>query len=132
MGGQAVEAGGGCPARGQDTSRAGLENRAQRSDKRFSGWVAEWFKALVLKTSDVKASVGSNPTPSANNRNHLAIGRRARGQRHPGRQTLTARGCAQGDERPPFNRYAAPLLCTAPFVLPDRQGNVGEVTADSG
>src|SRR5438309_3629189 len=30
----------------------GLENRAQRSDKRTDGWVAEWFKALVLKTSD--------------------------------------------------------------------------------
>jgi hypothetical protein len=26
-----------------------------------------------LKTSDVKASVGSNPTPSASNRNHLAM-----------------------------------------------------------
>lgn len=29
------------------------------------GRLAEWFKALVLKTSDVKASVGSNPTPSS-------------------------------------------------------------------
>ena len=29
------------------------------------GWVAEWFKAPVLKTGDVQASVGSNPTPSA-------------------------------------------------------------------
>ena len=28
------------------------------------GSVAEWLKALVLKTSDVKASVGSNPTLS--------------------------------------------------------------------
>ena len=30
-----------------------------------SGVVSEWFKVLVLKTSDVKASVGSNPTHSA-------------------------------------------------------------------
>jgi hypothetical protein len=29
------------------------------------GKVVEWFKALVLKTSEVKASVGSNPTLSA-------------------------------------------------------------------
>ena len=28
------------------------------------GKVVEWFKALVLKTSEVKASVGSNPTLS--------------------------------------------------------------------
>ena len=30
------------------------------------GEVAEWSKAPVLKTGDVKASVGSNPTLSAN------------------------------------------------------------------
>ena len=30
-----------------------------------SGEVVEWFKALVLKTSEVRASVGSNPTLSA-------------------------------------------------------------------
>ncbi len=30
-----------------------------------SGEVVEWFKALVLKTSEVQASVGSNPTLSA-------------------------------------------------------------------
>ena len=29
------------------------------------GGVVEWLMALVLKTSEVKASVGSNPTPSA-------------------------------------------------------------------
>jgi len=28
------------------------------------GKVAEWFKAAVLKTAEVKASVGSNPTLS--------------------------------------------------------------------
>lgn len=28
------------------------------------GEVAEWFKAAVLKTAEVKASVGSNPTLS--------------------------------------------------------------------
>ena len=31
------------------------------------GEVAEWFKAAVLKTADVKASVGSNPTLSVLN-----------------------------------------------------------------
>ena len=30
-----------------------------------TGGVVEWLMALVLKTSDVRASVGSNPTPSA-------------------------------------------------------------------
>ena len=30
------------------------------------GEMAEWSKAPVLKTGDVKASVGSNPTLSAN------------------------------------------------------------------
>ena len=30
-----------------------------------SGGVAEWSKALVLKTSEVNASQGSNPCPSA-------------------------------------------------------------------
>lgn len=29
------------------------------------GDVSEWFKEAVLKTVDVKASVGSNPTHSA-------------------------------------------------------------------
>ena len=31
----------------------------------YYGEVVEWFKALVLKTSEVQASVGSNPTLSA-------------------------------------------------------------------
>ena len=31
----------------------------------YFGEVVEWFKALVLKTSEVQASVGSNPTLSA-------------------------------------------------------------------
>ena len=30
------------------------------------GGMAEWSKALVLKTSEVQASKGSNPFPSAN------------------------------------------------------------------
>ena len=30
--------------------------------------MAEWTKALVLKTSEVNASQGSNPCPSANKR----------------------------------------------------------------
>ena len=40
--------------------------------KTYSGSVAEWFKALVLKTSEPKGSVGSNPTSSANSFNRLA------------------------------------------------------------
>ena len=31
---------------------------------KIPGGVVEWLMALVLKTSEVKASVGSNPTPS--------------------------------------------------------------------
>ena len=31
-----------------------------------SGGMAEWFKAAVLKTVEGNTSVGSNPTPSAN------------------------------------------------------------------
>ena len=34
------------------------------NDNQKSGRVVEWLKAPVLKTGDVKASVGSNPTPS--------------------------------------------------------------------
>ncbi len=32
--------------------------------------MAEWSKAPVLKTGEVHASVGSNPTPSASNSHH--------------------------------------------------------------
>ena len=32
---------------------------------RAGGWVAEWFKAAVLKTASPQGLVGSNPTPSA-------------------------------------------------------------------
>ena len=41
--------------------------RSKVSDTKLSeyGGVAERLKAPVLKTGDVKASVGSNPTPSA-------------------------------------------------------------------
>ena len=35
---------------------------------KIPGGVVEWLMALVLKTSEVKASVGSNPTPSASQR----------------------------------------------------------------
>ncbi len=31
----------------------------------FTGGMAEWFKAAVLKTVECNSSVGSNPTPSA-------------------------------------------------------------------
>jgi hypothetical protein len=31
----------------------------------YSGGVVEWSKAAVLKTAEVQASVGSNPTSSA-------------------------------------------------------------------
>ena len=40
-----------------------------------AGRVVEWFKALVLKTRDAQASVGSNPTPSANKNSRLAVHR---------------------------------------------------------
>ena len=33
--------------------------------KKFTGGMAEWFKAAVLKTAVPKGTVGSNPTPSA-------------------------------------------------------------------
>ena len=50
--------------------------RKQEDNAKFVNWtsrfaeshigeVAEWFKAAVLKTAEVKASVGSNPTLSA-------------------------------------------------------------------
>ena len=38
---------------------------------RVHGWVAEWFKAAVLKTANPQGFVGSNPTPSASHRQHL-------------------------------------------------------------
>ena len=34
-----------------------------------SGEVVEWLMALVLKTSEVQASVGSNPTLSVSDQN---------------------------------------------------------------
>ena len=46
------------------------EIRADRINNRSiyfrPGGMAEWSKAAVLKTVEVNASVGSNPTPSAN------------------------------------------------------------------
>ena len=51
------------------------------------GGMAEWSKALVLKTSEVHASVGSNPTPSASNsacRHRMAAGGIANSEYHPG------------------------------------------------
>ena len=45
-------------------SRGGLPLRRFESFIFRLGEVVEWFKALVLKTSEVKASVGSNPTLS--------------------------------------------------------------------
>ena len=47
--------------------RLELEARLQRRGNLPFGGVAEWSKALVLKTSEVNASQGSNPCPSANN-----------------------------------------------------------------
>ena len=40
--------------------------------KTNDGRVAEWSIAAVLKTADGQPSVGSNPTPSANSFNMLA------------------------------------------------------------
>ena len=39
--------------------------RARRRAVPEYGGVAEWSKALVLKTSEPRGSVGSNPTPTA-------------------------------------------------------------------
>ncbi len=47
-----------------DTGRVAGRSVA-RVSKTHDGSVAEWFKALVLKTSEPKGSVGSNPTASA-------------------------------------------------------------------
>ena len=49
----------------------GLKTARKVSKACADGWVAERFKAPVLKTGDVKASVGSNPTPSATRRQKL-------------------------------------------------------------
>ena len=44
------------------------QRRTIAADRRMTGpgGVAEWSKALVLKTSEPRGSVGSNPTPTAN------------------------------------------------------------------
>src|SRR4030065_2825861 len=39
------------------------------------GGMAEWLKAAVLKTAEARASVGSNPTPSATMRQDRRGGR---------------------------------------------------------
>ena len=44
---------------------ASTEVRHLNGEAASSGGVAEWTKALVLKTSEVNASQGSNPCPSA-------------------------------------------------------------------
>ena len=52
------------------------------------GEMAEWSKAPVLKTGDVKASVGSNPTLSARKQNtrKYPSGRRGSPAKGVGRQ----------------------------------------------
>ena len=52
------------------------------------GEMAEWSKAPVLKTGDVKASVGSNPTLSARKKNtrKYPSGRRGSPAKGVGRQ----------------------------------------------
>ena len=42
-------------------------HRERNSDDQNNGEVAERFKAVVLKITDPKGSVGSNPTLSATN-----------------------------------------------------------------
>ena len=44
---------------------SGLIRYGDTDKIRCPGGVAEWTKALVLKTSEVSASQGSNPCPSA-------------------------------------------------------------------
>ena len=52
-----------CPSMTFDHSRV----ESPHAHPRVTGGMAERSKALVLKTSEVQASVGSNPTPSASN-----------------------------------------------------------------
>jgi hypothetical protein len=49
----------------ESLQRVSFKMGFQPSERVASGEVVEWLMALVLKTSDVKASVGSNPTLSA-------------------------------------------------------------------
>ena len=42
----------------------------------LKGGMAEWFKAAVLKTAVSQGTVGSNPTPSANNQANMRRGDR--------------------------------------------------------
>ena len=121
-----------CPAMTFDHSR--VESRPERS--RFGG-MAEWSKALVLKTSEVQASVGSNPTPSASNssdelrwrvvranRNHLSGSwrcrtdrRRSRGRsqpREPWRHTGRAGHGIVLRRRPGDATRPAQCRCRAP------------------
>lgn len=60
--------------------------------KTNDGRVAEWSIAAVLKTADVQASVGSNPTPSANKNNRLASFSSARKTPLQVRYKLAAQG----------------------------------------
>jgi hypothetical protein len=48
----------------ESLQRVSFKMGFQPSERVASGEVVEWLMALVLKTSDVKASVGSNPTLS--------------------------------------------------------------------
>ncbi len=57
--------------RTQECTEDGLKMELQRiRDMHFreNGWVAERFKAAVLKTANPQGFVGSNPTPSAKKR----------------------------------------------------------------
>ena len=91
------------------TQKASAEHRktgrveSPHAQPRATGGMAEWSKALVLKTSEVQASVGSNPTPSASNSSdelRWRVGRANRAQSASG---------------------SAPLLFPIPFPLPCRE-----------
>ena len=68
--------------------------------------MAERFKAPVLKTGDVQASVGSNPTPSAKQSGNVETGGR---DEMPSivstHEVVEARSAIEQGERPPFDQH---------------------------
>ena len=75
--------------------------------KTNDGRVAEWSIAAVLKTADVQASVGSNPTPSANSFNRLASFSSARKTLLQVRYKVAIKGCRNRSAQVACSRFVA-------------------------
>lgn len=60
----------------------GSQRRLSKSHQFLNGGVVEWSIAPVLKTGELKGSVGSNPTPSA-----ISCGMRTKFERREAAQT---------------------------------------------